>query len=215
MHPYDRYWLTNLLRGFLAILASAGVAYLPTILDSTLSRLLFLPFAIAISLVCLSLYGITDSVLLVTVGCVIRKPRTVHWLVILQGLAALALLSMVTVFSKDGLNLRLFTYFAALQALSSGLGEVLLAIQAKHHDGTAWLLTCASISLIFCAALMLGGDLTSADQARVLLAYLTFRGISLSLLSLKMLYLEESPSHRHGLWNAVAAAFRASKQATT
>lgn len=215
MHAYDRYWLTNLLRGFLALLASAGVAYLPKILDSNLSRLLFLPFAIGISLVCLSLYGIADSVLLVSVGCVIRKPRSVHWLVVLQGIAALTLLSIVTVFSRDGLNLRLFMYFAALQALSSGLAEALLAIRAKHHEGPAWLLTCASISLIFCVALILGGDLTSADQARVVLGYLTFRGMSLSLLSVRMLYIKESPTHRRGLWNAVATAFRAKTQATT
>ena len=215
MHAYDRYWLTNLIRGLAALLASAGLAYLPRLLDSTLSRALFLPFAVAISLVCLSLYGIVDSGLLITIGCAIRKPRAVHWLVVVQGLAALTLLVIVTAYSKDGLNLRFFTYFAALQALSSGLAEALIAIRAKHHQGTAWLLTCASISLICSIALALGGNLGAADQARVILGYLTLRGISLTLLSLRMLYLEESPCHRQGLWNAVADALRGRGHATT
>lgn len=214
MHAYDKYWLVNLLRGLLAVLASAGVAYLPMILDSTLSRLIFLPFAIAISLVCFSLYGIIDSALLVAVGCVIRKPRTVHWLVILQGLFALTLLAFITIFSKDDLHLRFFMYFAPLQALSSGLAEALIAIGARHHQGTMWFLACAAISLICCVALVFGGDLSAADQARVILGYLTVRGISLSLLSVRMIYIAESPTHRHGLWNVIACIFRAKRQAT-
>lgn len=215
MHAYDRYWLTNLIRGLAALLATIGLAYLPRLLDSTLSRAIFLPFAIAISLVCLSLYGIVDSGLLITIGCAIRKPRAVHWLVVLQGLAAATLLLIVTAYSTDDLNLRFFTYFAALQALSSGLAESLIAIRAKHHQGTAWLLTCASISFVCSVALALDGNLTAADQARMILGYLTLRGISLTLLSLRMLYLEESPSHRRGLWSAIVGVFRAKEHATT
>lgn len=214
MHAYDRYWLSNLIRGLLALFASAGLAYLPNLLDSTLSRLLFLPLAVAISLLCLSLYGIADSGLLIAIGCAIRKPRAGHWLVVIQGLAALTLLVIVTAYSKDGLNLQFFTYFAALQALSSGLAEALMAIRAKHHQGTAWLLTCASISLICSVALVLVGNLAAADQATVIFGYLTLRGISLTLLSLRMLYLEESPSHRQGLWSAITGALRTRRHAT-
>lgn len=213
MHAYDRYWLTNLTRGLLALLASGGIAYLPRILDSAVNRLLFLPFAITISLVCLSLYGIVDSGLLIAMGCAIRKARAIHWLATMQGLAAATLLAIVTVYSTDGLNLRFFLYFAALQALSSAAGDTLIAIRARHHQGTAWLLTCASISLVCCVALVLGGKLTAADQARVILAYLTLRGLSLTALSLRMLYMQETPTHRHGLWNALAG--RAKEQATT
>lgn len=214
MHPYDRYWLTNLARGTAAILASAGIAYLPRLLDSTFTRLLFLPFAMALSLVCLSLYGILDSCLLITMGCVIRKPRLVHWLVIIDGLIALAILALVTVNSRDGLNLQFFIYFAALQAFSSALAEAVLAIRARHHQGTVWLLTCANLSLICSVALLLSGDLSAGNQARVILGYLTLRGVSLILLSLKMLYSERSPSSRHGLWNALSGALRSKRQAT-
>ena len=77
MHTYDKYWLTNLGRGILALLASAGAGFLPSLVGSTLNRLLFLPFAIVISVVCLSLYGILDSSLLVVTGCILPKGRTV------------------------------------------------------------------------------------------------------------------------------------------
>lgn len=214
MHTYDRYWVTNLARGIAAILASAGIAYLPRMLDSTFTRLLFLPFAIAISLICLSLYGIIDSSLLTTMGCVIRKHRIVHWLVVIEGLIAIAIMILVTVYSADGLNLRFFTYFAALQAFSSAMAEAILSIRARHHQGTLWLLTCASLSLVCGIALLLSGDLSAGDQARLILGYLTLRGVSLILLSLKMLYNEDSPSHRHGLWSAVTGGLRSKGQAT-
>ena len=68
MHTYDKYWLTNLGRGLLALLASIGAGFLPSLVDSTISRVIFLPFAVAISMLCFSLYGILDSSLL-AVSC--------------------------------------------------------------------------------------------------------------------------------------------------
>lgn len=214
MHSYDKYWLTNLARGILALLASAGVAFLPQLIDSTLNRLLFLPFAIAISILCLSLYAIVDSGFLVSIGCTIRRPWALHWLVILQGLAGIVLFAALIIHSTDGLNLRVFAYFAALQALSSALAETIMAIRAKHHQGTAWLLMGAGISLTCCVALLLGGHLTAGDQARLIFGYLLLRGSSLTLLSLRMLYTQDSPSHRRGFWNAMTGGFKTKRQAT-
>lgn len=214
MHTYDKYWLTNLARGILALLASAGVAFLPPLIDSSLNRLLFLPFAISISILCLSLYAVLDSGFLVAIGCTIRKPRAVHWLAILHGLAGIALFAALIVYSTDGLNLRIFAYFAALQAFSLALAETILAIRAKHHQGMAWLLMCAGISLTCCVVLLLAGRLTAGDQARLIFGYLLLRGSSLTLLSLRMLYIEDSPSHRHGFWNAMTGGFKTKGQAT-
>src|SRR6476659_2904142 len=103
MHTYDKYWLTNLGRGVLALLASVGAGLLPSVVSSTINSMLFLPIAVAISMLCLSLYGILDSSLLVVTGCILPKNRKVHWLVILQGLTGLVLLVALTVLSGDGL----------------------------------------------------------------------------------------------------------------
>lgn len=213
MHTYDKYWLTNLGRGALALVASAGVAFLPSLLDSTLNRLLFLPFAIALSIVCLSLYGIVDSSLLVAIGCSIPKGRKVHWIAVLQGLAGMVLLVAVTIYSGDGLNLRFFAFFAPFQALFMALAEVSIAIHARHHQGTAWLLTSVGISLTCCVALLLGWKLPAPDQARLIFWYLLLRGVSLSLLALRMLYTDESPSHRRGLWNAMTGGITTKREA--
>jgi hypothetical protein len=214
MHTYDKYWLTNLGRGILALLASVGASFLPSFVDSTISRALFLPFAVAISLLCLSLYGILDSSFLVVTGCILPKGRKVHWLVILQGITGLVLLVALTILSGDGLNLRFFVLFAGLQALFTALAEMTIAIRAKHHQGTAWLLMCAGISLTCSIALLLGGNLSPSEQARLIFWYLLLLGASLTVLSLRMLYFEESPSHRFGLWNALTGGAKARQQAT-
>jgi hypothetical protein len=214
MHTYDKYWLTNLGRGVLALLASAGAAFLPPLVDSTLNQILFLPFAIAISIVCLSLYGILDSSLLVITGYILPKGRKVHWLVILQGLTGLISLVAVTMLAGDGLNLRFFVLFAGLQALFTALAEATIAIRAKHHLGTAWLLVCAGISLTCSVTLLLGGTLSAHEQARLIFWYLLLLGGSLTFLSLRMLYIEESSSHRRGFWNAMTGGFKAKRVAT-
>ncbi|MGA9717454.1 MAG: hypothetical protein WBQ79_04165 [Acidobacteriaceae bacterium] len=214
MHTYDKYWLTNLGRGILALLASVGARFLPSFVDSTISRALFLPFAMAISILCLSLYGILDSIFLIVIGCILPKGRKVHWLVILQGIAGLVSLVALTILSGDALNLRFFVFFAGLQALFTALAEATIAIRAKHHLGTAWLLMCASISLTCSVALLLGGKLPAFEQARLIFWYLLLLGASLTVLSLRMLYLEDSPSHRFGLWNALTGGAKARRQAT-
>lgn len=213
MHTYDKYSLTNLARGILALLASVGAGLLPSLVDSTISSVLFLPFAIAIAMLCLSLYGILDSSLLIVTGCILPKGRKVHWLVILQGVTGLVLLVALTILSGDGINLRFFVLFAALQALFTALAEMTIAIRTKHHRGTAWLLTCAGISLTCSIALLLGGNLSAFEQARLIYWYLSLLGVSLTVLSLRMLYIEESPSHRFGLRNALTGGAKAKRQA--
>ena len=214
MHTYDKYWLTNLGRGVLALLASIGAGFLPSVVSSTINSVLFLPIAVAISMLFLSLYGILDSSLLVVTGCILPKSRKVHWLVILQGLTGLVLLVTLTILSGDGLNLRFFVLFAGLQALFTALAEMTIAIRAKHHQGTAWLLMCAGISLTCSIALLLGGNLSAFEQAALIFFYLLLLGTSLTVLSLRMLYIEESPSHRFGLWNAVTGGAKARRGAT-
>ena len=179
MHTYDKYWLTNLGRGLLALLASIGAGFLPSLVDSTISRLLFMPLAMAISIVCLSLYGILDCSLLVITGYILPKGRKVHWLVILQGFAGLISLVAATLLAGDGLNLRFFVFFAGLQALFTALAEGTIAVRAKHHLGTAWLLMCSAISLTCSVALLLGGNLSAFEQAAVdLLVSLALRSQS-------------------------------------
>ena len=214
MHTYDKYWLTNLGRGLLALLASIGAGFLPSFVDSTINRLLFMPLAIAISIVCLSLYGILDCSLLVITGHILPKGRKVHWLVILQGITGLISLAAATMLAGDGLNLRFFVFFAGVQALFTALAEGMIAIRAKHHLGTAWLLMCSAISLTCSVALLLGGKLPTFEQARLIFSYLLLLGASLTVLSLRMLYIEESPSHRFGLWSALTGGAKARRQAT-
>ena len=214
MHTYDKYWLTNLGRGVLALLASIGAGFLPSVVSSTINSVLFLPIAVAISMLFLSLYGILDSSLLVVTGCILPKSRKVHWLVILQGLTGLVLLVTLTILSGDGLNLRFFVLFAGLQALFTALAEMTIAIRAKHHQGTAWLLMCAGISLTCSIALLLGGNLSAFQQAALIFVYLVLLGATLTALSLRMLYIEESPSHRFGLWNAITGGAKARRGAT-
>lgn len=214
MHTYDKYWLTNLGRGILAFLASVGAAFLPSLVDSNIRKAIFLPFAAAISMLCLALYGILDSSFLVVVGSILPKGRKAHWLVILQGLIGMTLLLAVTIRSGGDLDLHFFTLFAGLQALFTALAEMTIAIRAKHHQGTAWLLMCAGISLTSSIALLLGGNLSAFEQARLIFWYLLLLGASLTVLSLRMLYIEGSPSHRFGLWNALTGGAKARRQAT-
>jgi hypothetical protein len=53
MKAYSEYWIAAMIRGLLAIVAGAGVLFIPEMA----STLLLLPFALVISILCLATTG--------------------------------------------------------------------------------------------------------------------------------------------------------------
>lgn len=67
MNAYLEYWIAAMIRGLLAILASAAVLIIPEMVSTLLLR----PFAIVLSILCLAAYGTIDSAIVITTSFMI------------------------------------------------------------------------------------------------------------------------------------------------
>ncbi len=111
MKAYSEYWAASMMRGFLAILISTGVLFIPEMA----STILLLPFAIAISILCLAAYGVIDSAIIFITSFMIPAKA---WQIALrmQGICGAVIGILLFAVVYDHVDLRWFLYLAAIQA---------------------------------------------------------------------------------------------------
>jgi hypothetical protein len=188
MQIYDRYWFTTLGRGILALLVSAVIAPLSHILGSSLRALVLFPLLLSVSIACLALYGLHDSVLVLATGVVLPKWRYAHWAFMLQGTTGTLVILLILWNPERLMSLQTLVALAAIQALCTAFADAITAVHAReHHAGTSSLLICSGISLLSALALIFGRSLPPADLANLICGYLLLLGATFLLLSIRML----------------------------
>src|ERR1700733_9849055 len=87
MKAYSEYWTATMIRGLLAIVAGTGVLFIPEMA----STLLFLPFAVVISILCLAAYGTIDSAIVLTTTFMIPRKQSGRLVLRTQGICGAAI----------------------------------------------------------------------------------------------------------------------------
>jgi hypothetical protein len=188
MQSYDKYWLTTLGRGVLAILVSAAIAPLTLILASSLTTLILFPLVLTASILCLSLYGLLDSTLVLVTGAALPRFRYAHWALMVQGMVGAAVILLIALQPIRFMHLQVLVVLAAIQAMCTALADSITAVHARqHHVATGWLLACSSISLLCGVALLFGRSLPPLELTNLICCYLLLLGGSFLLLSIRML----------------------------
>ncbi len=182
------FWLTMLIRGFIALLAGSLVMVIPDMART----LLLLPFAITISVLGLAAYGIIDSVL-VLVSSFMTTSRPARLALLSQGSIGIVIGTLLLFVVFDQVRLEWFLSLAAIQAFIAGIAEILVARHAATHATSIWNYTasvvalCSSVAYLF-LRLHFASSLTAEEISWFVYYYLVAFGIAQCLTAARMIY---------------------------
>lgn len=142
MESYTQYWAATLIRGFLAIVAGIAVLFIPEMA----SNILLLPFALAISILCLAAYGIVDSSIVLITGFMIPRQQPGRTALRVQGICSTVVGILLFVLVYDRIDLHWFLYLAAIQAAGAAVTEFIVARGTSLHHGAKWCYASAAIA---------------------------------------------------------------------
>jgi|UPI00047EB331 hypothetical protein len=191
------FWLATMARGALALLVGSAVMVIPDMAKT----LLLLPFAVAISILCLAAYGVLDSVLIFITSFMtqLTVPR-----IALRMQGTLGIIVGITLFSivYDRVRLEWFLYLIAFQALSTAIGEFIVARHASTHSTSLWNYAAAVVAFLFLimyllAATILGDRLSPREMAWLIYGYLGAFGLVQCLTAARMLYADHQLTDAH------------------
>jgi hypothetical protein len=191
MKAYSEYWATNMIRGFLAIVAGTGVLIIPEMA----STILLLPFALVISILCLAAYGVIDSALIFTTSFMIPPQKPGRFALRVQGICGAVVGVLLFAVVYDHVELRWFLYLAAAQAAGMAITEFVVARGTSAHHGANWCYVSAAVAAISAIALLLGGSLRPRELAWLIYGYLGIFGFNLFGVSARMLFAERKVPH--------------------
>lgn len=197
MKAYSEYWAATMIRGFIAIVISTGVLVIPEMA----STILLLPFAIAISILCLAAYGVIDSAIIFTTSFMIPRRQPGHVVLRMQGICGGIIGILLFAVVYDRVDLRWFLYLAAIQATGVAVSEFIVAKGTSAHHGSRWCYVSAGVAAISAIALLFGGNLSPRELAWLIYGYLAIFGFNLFALSARMLFAERDlvmMTHLHG-----------------
>ena len=186
METYTKYWVTSLVRGVVAILAGLAVLVLP----STITLVFLIPFAVLISMLCLAVYGVVDSAIVLITSFVLPRGRAGRLALRAQGIAGAVFGTMLFFLVYDRAQLQWFVYLAALQAVGTAITEVIVASHTSIHHGSRWCYASAAVAMSSAIALILSRNLESQNIAWLVFGYLGVFGFTLTVLSARMLFAE-------------------------
>jgi hypothetical protein len=187
MKAYTEYWAATMIRGFIAIVISAGVLFIPEMA----STILLLPFAIAISILCLATYGVIDSAIIFTTSFMIPANKPGRVALRMQGIGGAAIGILLFAVVYDHVDLRWFLYLAAIQAAGLAVTEFIVARGTSIHHGSKWCYASAIVAMVSSVALLsFGGDFSPRELAWLIYGYLGIFGFNLFGLSARMLFAE-------------------------
>ena len=193
MRAYSEYWAATMVRGFIAIVISTGVLFIPEMA----STILLLPFAIAISILCLATYGVIDSAIIFTTSFMIPRQQPGHVALRMQGICGAMIGILLFAVVYDRVDLRWFLYLAAIQAAGVAVTEFTVARGTSTHHGSQWCYVSAGIAAVSAIALLFGGNLSPRELAWLIYGYLGIFGFNLFALSARMLFAERELVKTH------------------
>ena len=186
MKAYSEYWAATMIRGLLAVVAGTGVLFVPEMA----STILLLPFAIAISILCLAAYGTIDSAIILTTSFMIPRQQPGRLALRIQGTCGAVIRILLFALVSDRVELRWFIYLAAVQAATAAITEFVVARGTSAHHGAKWCYASAGVAAISSIALLFGKNLSPRELAWLLYGYLGVFGFNLFALASRMLFAE-------------------------
>lgn len=190
MDKYENFWIVTIFRGVLAILIGSAIVIVPDMARN----ILLLPFAIAVVIISLVVYGVADSILIfVTSFFTLLSPARAA--LRLQSLAGVAIGILFASILFDKIQLDWFLYLIALQAFSTTYSEFVIARHTSRKHGSLASYIAASVALLCAmsyaiAATVAPTDLTPREISALAYAYLACFGIAQVLMASRMLYIE-------------------------
>jgi hypothetical protein len=182
------FWVATMIRGALALLAGSAVIVIPDMART----LLLLPFAVALSILCLAAYGVLDSAIIFVTSFMTASPLA-RTALRMQG--SLGVLVGVLLFAViyDQVRLHWFLYLIAFQALLTAGAEFLVARHAFTHSTSSWNFAAAAVAFVFfcaygLAATLFVNGLTPREIAWLIYGYLLGLGLAQCLTAARMLY---------------------------
>lgn len=190
MNRYEDFWIVTILRGLLAILIGSGILVLPDMAGT----LLFLPFAFAITVLSLAVYGVLDSILVFATSFFtsLQPARTALRLQSACGVVIGVLFCSILV---ERIHLEWFLYLIALQAFATACSEFVIARHTSRKHGARRSYAAACIALLCAIAYVIAAsiapdNLSYRQIALLAYAYLVAFGVSQTLMATAMLHLE-------------------------
>ncbi|MDQ2946506.1 MAG: hypothetical protein M3Y27_11275 [Acidobacteriota bacterium] len=192
MESYTHYWAATLFRGFLAIIAGIAVLFIPEMA----ANILLLPFALAISILCLAAYGIVDSAIVLSTGFMIPHQQPGRIALRAQGICGAVVGILLFVLVYDRIDLHWFLYLAAIQAAGAAVTEFIVARGTSLNHGAKWCYASAAIAAVSAIALLFGWNLSPRELTWLIYGYLAIFGFNLFALSARMLFAERNVTRR-------------------
>jgi uncharacterized membrane protein HdeD (DUF308 family) len=187
----EHFWWTTLIRGFLALLIGSVIMTVP---DMT-NTLLLLPIALVVAILSLAVYGILDSVLVFLTSYMVASPVAKAALRI-QGLIGVAVGILLYWVFFDQVKLPWFLILISVQALSTAVGEFLVAKHSRTPATSHWNFTASAVALCFgCTYFYITVGFADQMEPRqiswLLFGYLLVFGIAQCLTAARMLYSDQ------------------------
>jgi hypothetical protein len=185
------FWVTVLLRGFVALSAGGGILIIS---DMTRVKLL-MPITLVFAFIGLGAYGVLDSTLIFISSFMTESKRT-RLAIRLQGVIGVVVGALLLSVLLEQVRLEWFLSLAAIQAFGAGIAEVVVARHSANRSLSVWNYTAAGVALIFAfiyVFLRVGwaDRLTPRALSLSLCAYLVAFGIAQCLTAARMLYADE------------------------
>lgn len=203
MNAYSRYWIATLARGVLAF----AVGFFVFVVPAMARTILLLPFAIVLTILSLAAYGLFDSaIVLMNVGNIPNKSGASAHLI--QGAYGLLTGAAIMFVVYDRMDLSWFVYLASAQAFVASVTEYLIARGTHREHGSRAVYLISAITFVFAIALLLARGMNPTQLTLTLFSYLAAFGITLIVLSGRMLFAEYKvlhPKHPSGKHDAVVA----------
>jgi hypothetical protein len=191
------FWITVLTRGLVALLAGSAILIVPDMART----ILLLPIAVAVAIAGLAGYGVFDSVLIFISSFMAQTPR-VRTALRVQGLIGVTISLLLLSVVYNQVQLKWFLSLAALQSLSAGISETVVARHtAANRAVSHWNYAAAVIAFVFAAVYAFirirWADLLSPRALSwTVYMYLLAFGIAQCLTAARMLYADREQLSR-------------------
>ena len=191
------FWMATLVRGALALIVGSAVIVIPDMATT----LLLLPFALAISILCLASYGVLDSTI-VFITSFMASSRTARIALLLQGTFGIIVGILLLSIAFDRVQFDWFLYLIGIQALCVALAEFVVARHALTHGTSIWNYAAAFVALLFMAAYFIAAatsreSLAPREVAWLIFGYLVAFGMAQCLTAARMLYSDRQVSAKN------------------
>ena len=186
------FWAVILMRGFVALLAGSCVLVIPDMART----LLLLPIAVVISILGLATYGVIDSVL-VLISSFMTESARARVVLLAQGTVGIAIGILLLFVVFEQVRLEWFLSLAAVQALTTGVGELVVARHAATRSASVWNYAAGTIAIVAGIAYAIvrigfAAYLQQREISWLVYAYLVAFGIAQCLTAARMIYADRN-----------------------